>query len=124
MNIRDADATWTLSKAEADLRQMKSAQRISGDSWQLYRYTGTFLQAANKRYYIVFRTPNNLLTTVKLDQELWPYQVYPTGVITNDNSTYYFVIPPTSNPNPAYPFRYGLTSSQRGVLTIEENPPV
>lgn len=121
--MRDDEVPDAVYRAERDLIELKSSQRIAADSWKIYRYVGSFVPAANTQHYLIFTTTNSSLATVKLDQVSWTYEMYPTGVIHNNNSIYFWAFPIIPFPDPAYPLRYGVSSTQRGTVSITTTPP-
>ena len=106
-----------IKKIRKYLDDMKSHQYITGDSWVLYRYTGTWDTSGGDWKYLVFRTYNTRMrATVKLAQETTFY-MYPLGV-RSENGVYFWVCPPWFTNMP-----YTIDSTQPGVVSVETRPP-
>lgn len=115
--IRDETITEKIRKMRQYLDSMKASQRITGDSWVLYRYQGTWDTSAGVSKYLVFRTFNTRQkATVKLAQETTFY-MYPVGV-RSQSGVYFWVLPP-------YFFNadYIIDSTMPGTVTVENVAP-
>jgi hypothetical protein len=106
-----------IKKYKAYIQAMKSAQKISGDSWVLYRYQGTWDTSGGTFRYLVFRTFNTKMqATVKLAEDLG-FSIYPIPV-RSQNGVYFWLLQP-------YYTNYGfiLNSTMPGTWSVEDSPP-
>lgn len=105
-------------RIKADLASMKSAQKLGGDSWVLYRYKGTWDTSGGTVRYLVFRTFNTRLqATVKLAEDLSFFNTYPLGVRSQNGVYYWFLQPYYSN------YDFILDSTMPGTWSVEDIPP-
>lgn len=114
--IRDESIPERIRRLRGHLESIKSAQLITGDSWVVYKYTGTWDTSAGNVKYLVFRSFNpEIQAVVKLSMEATFY-MYPLGV-RSQNGVYMWVLPPWFTNQP-----YIIDSTQPGSVEVVSTP--
>lgn len=108
-----------IKKLETWLLQFKSSQKITSDSWVLYKYP-VVIKDTDGGKYLVFKLNNDSnLATVQMFQELSGFEPWPVGLSSNISSIYFWECPMYMGTRTIL-----ITSSQPGTAYISTTPPV
>lgn len=114
--IREETIPEKIKRLKTQMDGIKAAQRMTGDSWVIYRYQGTWDTSAGNPKYLMFRSLNpNMNAVVKMSMETTFY-MYPLGV-RSQNGVYMWVLPPWFTNQP-----YIIDSTQPGTIEVSSVP--
>lgn len=120
--MRQEETLQSRVKALIDaVKELKTAQPVTGDSWVPYRYAGsTSVPAVSKRFIVFTQDDTSRQAVVKMGQQLG-FQIHSTGVRSQDG-VHYFVFRNDSPSDPAT-FDYVLSTTMTGVVSILTTAP-
>jgi len=116
----DNDLAITIKRIERNLEEIKVAQRIAGDSWIPYRYTGSVsIPSSSIRYLVFTQDFTDIPAVVKIGQEL-ASDLFSTGWRSvNGVHVFYF----RNDGMSTWDRPYVLYSTQTGSVSVSTSLP-